>query len=90
MILHSDPLLDSDEENADEHLHRDYSMVFLHYYSKLLNQGLALGRRLDVITRIRGRPPTPQEVDEPTEVTKKQSMRNPRSTFTRYWQPLSP
>ncbi|KAG7450316.1 uncharacterized protein BT62DRAFT_927633 [Guyanagaster necrorhizus] len=41
MALNSDPLLDSDEENADDNLRVDYR------------------RRLDVLTRIRGRPPTP-------------------------------
>ncbi|KAK0208552.1 hypothetical protein DFS33DRAFT_1304304 [Desarmillaria ectypa] len=44
MALNSDPLLDSDEENADDHLRVDYR------------------RRLDVLTRIRGRPPTPDPI----------------------------
>ncbi|KAK0198652.1 hypothetical protein F5146DRAFT_1131617 [Armillaria mellea] len=44
MALNSDPLLDSDEENADDNLRVDYR------------------RRLDVLTRIRGRPPTPDPI----------------------------
>jgi len=50
----TDPLIDSDEENADEHVRLDYSMFI--YCSVLLRWliSISLARRLDVIRRLRG------------------------------------
>lgn len=57
MALNSDPLADSDEEKPDENLLLDYSEYRLLFVG--LISANSVGRRLDVLSRIRGRPPTP-------------------------------
>lgn len=57
-VLNSDPLVDSDEECPDEHLRLDYSGSPRVACLCMLTQ--VLDRRMQVITRLRGRPPTPE------------------------------
>lgn len=57
MVLNSDPLLDSDEENPDEHIRLDYSKYY--FFQSSLELLTAAARRLNVITNIRRGPLSP-------------------------------
>ena len=59
-VLNSDPLMDSDEECPDEHLRLDYSGPLMYQLQCLCMLIKALDRRMQVITRLRGRGPTPE------------------------------
>jgi hypothetical protein len=55
-----DPLLDSDEESQDENVRIEYSENILQTIEFDLTFDSFAARRLSVITRLRGRPPTPE------------------------------
>lgn len=58
-VLNSDPLVDSDEECPDEHLRLDYSGSLMRCIFTYMLISVP-DRRMEVITRLRGRPPTPE------------------------------
>lgn len=76
MVTSTDPLLDSDEENPDEHVRLDYSERSFRLDQWFFIELPVPGRRLEVINRLRGRPPTPVDHQAiTTEVTSRTPIR---------------
>jgi len=68
VVTSTDPLLDSDEELADEHVRLDYT------------------RRINVIARLRGRPPTPiSDSLDPAASTQEDPQEDSERQLTRRW-----
>lgn len=61
VVANADPLADSDEELMDEHVRNDYSErhASVSCLFMTLSPLTISGHRVDVIARLRGRPPTP-------------------------------
>ena len=69
----TDPLVDSDEENADEYVRTDYSKVD-HISTVLFNETLSV-RRLQTLKRLRGKSPTPEaEFTTPLDANENHSL----------------
>ena len=62
-VLDSDPLVDSDEECPDEHTRLEYGTLAAILARLLLCNRYRLARRVRVISRLRGRSPTPESVN---------------------------
>jgi hypothetical protein len=57
VVTHTDPLLDSDEELADEHVRDDYRTP-MKFLSLHITDEACLVRRLQIISRLRRMEPT--------------------------------
>lgn len=63
-VMTYDPLIDSDDESQDENIQLEYSAIDSSDNQVRVNVDTSAARRLSVLSRLRGRPPTPEPAFE--------------------------